>query len=42
MSDAAAHAALTFAQSTSAVSGTEKGTAKGVTDMEFKGPKAQK
>jgi Zn-dependent M28 family amino/carboxypeptidase len=42
MSNAAAHAALTFAQTTSAVNGTEKGTAKGVTDMEFKGPNAQK
>jgi hypothetical protein len=42
MSDAAAHATMTFAQTTSAVNGTEKGTAKGVSDMEFKGPKAQK
>jgi hypothetical protein len=42
MSDAAAHATLTFAQTTSAVNGTGKGKAKGVTDMEFKGPNAQK
>ena len=42
MSDAAAHATLTFAQTTSAVNGTGKGTDKGVTDMEFKGPNAQK
>ena len=38
MSDAAAHAVLTFAQTTSAVNGTDKGSAKGQqSDMEYLG-----
>ncbi len=37
MSDAAAHAVLTFAMTTSAVNGTDKGNGNGTPDMEFQG-----
>jgi hypothetical protein len=38
MSDAAAHATLAFAQTSSAIEGTDKGRAKGHgTDAEFQG-----
>ena len=41
MADAAAHATLTFAMTSSAVSGTAKGNANGqVDDLDFKGPRA--
>lgn len=40
MSDAIAHATLTFAQTTSAVNGTSKGKGKGTVDWQFKGAKA--
>jgi Zn-dependent M28 family amino/carboxypeptidase len=43
MSDAVAHASLTFAETTSAVNGTAKGGSNsGVADMKFKGHSAQK
>ena len=42
MSDGAAHALYTFAQTTSAVSGTDRGQTSGVTDLEFKGSHARK
>ncbi|MGB5756596.1 MAG: M20/M25/M40 family metallo-hydrolase [Acidimicrobiales bacterium] len=42
MSDAAAHAVLTFAMTESAVNGTAKGKGKGVTDLQFKGSNALK
>jgi Zn-dependent M28 family amino/carboxypeptidase len=45
MSDAAAHAILTFAMTTSAVKGTDKGSSKStkfVEDLEFKGSLAQR
>lgn len=43
MSDAAAHAALTFAQTTSAVNGTDRGLAKGKdSQMEYLGSNARK
>ena len=42
MSDATAHATLAFAQTTSAVSGTEKGSGTPSSKLEYKGPKAQK
>jgi Zn-dependent M28 family amino/carboxypeptidase len=38
MSDALAHATLTFAETTSAVNGTGKGNGIGVTNLEFNGP----
>ena len=43
MSDAAAHAVLTFAQTTSAVNGADRGKAQGqqVGDLEFRGSRAQ-
>jgi hypothetical protein len=44
MSDAAAHAVLTFAMTTSSVNGTDKGnvnSTKSVTDLQFKGSRAQ-
>ena len=37
MSDAAAHATLVFAQTTSAIEGTDKGKAKGHSKAEFQG-----
>ena len=41
MADAAAHATMTFAMTSSAVSGTSKGNANGhVKDLDFKGPRA--
>jgi Zn-dependent M28 family amino/carboxypeptidase len=40
MSDAIAHATLTFAQTTSAVNGTAKGKGSGTIDWQFKGSKA--
>lgn len=40
MSDAVAHATLTFAETESAVNGTAKGKAKGQIELEFKGTKA--
>jgi Zn-dependent M28 family amino/carboxypeptidase len=42
MSDAAAHATLAFAQTTSAVSGTEKGKGTPSSKLEYKGPTALK
>jgi Zn-dependent M28 family amino/carboxypeptidase len=42
MSDATAHATLAFAQTTSAVGGTEKGAGTPSSKLEYKGPKAQK
>jgi Zn-dependent M28 family amino/carboxypeptidase len=42
MSDAAAHATLAFAQTTSAVGGTEKGTDKPSSKLKYKGPNALK
>jgi len=42
MSDAAAHAVLTFAMTTSAVNGTDKGSGKGTPDMEFQGSNLRK
>jgi Zn-dependent M28 family amino/carboxypeptidase len=42
MSDAAAHAVLTFAMTTSAVNGTDKGKGQGQADLEFLGSKLQK
>ncbi len=42
MSDAAAHAVLTFAMTTSAVNGTDKGQGQGQPDMEFLGSSLQK
>ena len=45
MSDAVAHAVLTFAMTTSSVNGTDKGSdnsTKTVEELEFKGSKAQK
>ena len=42
MSDAAAHAVLTFAQTTSAVNGTDRGKAKGKQEMEYQGSRAQR
>jgi Zn-dependent M28 family amino/carboxypeptidase len=41
MSDAVAHAVLTFAMTTSAVPGTAKASTKAMQAMEYKGPKAQ-
>ncbi len=38
MSDALAHATLTFAETTSAINGTSKGKGLGVTNLEFAGP----
>ena len=40
MADAAAHATLTFAETTSAVNGTAKGKAKGQVTWQFKGQQA--
>ena len=42
MSDAAAHATLAFAQTTSAVSGTDKASNTAASKMEYKGPHAKK
>ena len=42
MSDGAAHALYTFAQTTSAVNGTNRGAANGVTDLTFQGSHARK
>jgi len=42
MSDAAAHAVLTFAMTTSAVNGTDKGNGQGQADMEFQGANLKK
>jgi Zn-dependent M28 family amino/carboxypeptidase len=42
MADGAAHALYTFAQTTSAVNGTNRGAAHGVTDLTFQGPHAIK
>ena len=42
MSDAAAHAVLTFAMTSSAVSGTAKASTNALKSTEFKGPYAQK
>jgi Zn-dependent M28 family amino/carboxypeptidase len=42
MSDGAAHATLAFAQTTSAVGGTEKGDGTPTNDLLYKGPKAQR
>jgi Zn-dependent M28 family amino/carboxypeptidase len=42
MSDAAAHATLVFAETTSAVQGTDKGKAKGQTEAEFQGSHLRK
>ena len=42
MSDAIAHATLTFAMTTSAVNGTAKGNGAGSVDLEFKGNKLLK
>jgi Zn-dependent M28 family amino/carboxypeptidase len=42
MTDAAAHAALTFAMSTSSVNGTDKGKGNGQSDLEYLGSHLQK
>jgi hypothetical protein len=42
MSDGAAHATLAFAQTTSAVGGTEKGNGTPSSKLEYKGPNALK
>jgi hypothetical protein len=42
MSDGAAHALYTFAQTTSAVNGTNRRAADGVTDLTFQGSHARK
>ncbi len=42
MSDAAAHAVLTFAMTTSAVNGTDKGKGHGTSDFEFQGSNLRK
>jgi Zn-dependent M28 family amino/carboxypeptidase len=42
MADGAAHATLTFAQTTSAVSGTDKASNSAARKMEYKGPHAKK
>ncbi len=42
MSDAAAHAVLTFAMTTSAVPGTSKASSKAIEATEYRGPKAQR
>jgi Zn-dependent M28 family amino/carboxypeptidase len=42
MSDAVAHAVLTFAMTTSAVPGTAKASTKAMEAMEYSGPKTQK
>ncbi len=42
MSDAAAHAVLTFAMTTSAINGTSKGKGAGQADLEFQGSAARK
>ena len=42
MADAAAHAILTFAETTSAVNGTAKGKAKGQVNWQYKGHQALK
>lgn len=42
MTDAAAHAVLTFAMSTSSVNGTDKGKGKGQSDLEYLGSHLQK
>jgi hypothetical protein len=42
MSDAAAHAVLTFAMTKSAVPGTAKSSTKAIEATEYRGPNAQK
>jgi Zn-dependent M28 family amino/carboxypeptidase len=42
LADGAAHATLTFAQTTSAVSGTDRASNTAASKMEYKGPKAKK
>jgi Zn-dependent M28 family amino/carboxypeptidase len=42
LADGAAHATLTFAQTTSAVSGTDRASNTAASKMEYKGPKAMK
>jgi Zn-dependent M28 family amino/carboxypeptidase len=42
MSDGAAHALYTFTQTTSAVNGTSRGAANGITDLTFQGSHARK
>ena len=42
MCDGAAHATLAFAQTTSAVGGTEKGDGTPTNDLVYKGSKAQR
>jgi Zn-dependent M28 family amino/carboxypeptidase len=42
LGDAAAHAILTFAMTTSAVNGTSQGQGSGNSDFEFQGPRARK
>lgn len=42
MADAIAHSTLTFAQTTSAINGTSKGSGSGNVDLEFKGKVALK
>jgi Zn-dependent M28 family amino/carboxypeptidase len=42
MSDAVAHAVLTFAMTKAAVPGTAKASTKAMEAMEYKGPKAQR
>ncbi len=42
MTDAVAHATLTFAQTTSAVNGTAKGNGRGAADMPFRGNRAMR
>ena len=42
MSDAIAHATLTFAETTSAINGTAKGGGRGNIDFELKGNRAIK
>jgi len=42
MSDAAAHAVLTFAMTTSAVNGTDKGKGQGSSDFDYQGSSLRK